>query len=323
MNIYDDNTCPSGWRRTEEKLGKGASGFVYRVCCLDNCNYAIKSPDSLLSPELFQKEADELLRRADLGLYPTIHYIDYATQDIIMDALDLTLEKLLQIYSDPVVQEEITHSLLDLLDRSRENNLIHGDISLRNIMAKVMNPNLVNEKRDHYQSEKEYYDSHNYRFYFIDIGALNDSVPTLKEMLDIDYGSLYMDYDSARITFDYQKTFRDKLNDLFNFEYTDPETGITNLMIYVANNPGIALTLMTRGMDPSLLNQQDHDGNTALIYSTQNDSPFAYEVLLLNGADPTIQNKAGHLAADYVRDPEDWERHKNWLREEIYYNPNL
>lgn len=82
--------------------------------------------------------------------------------------------------------------------------------------------------------------------------------------------------------------------------------GVTNLAVLVGN-PAKLPILETYFDQPDLVrpivNQQDSQGNTALIYAvTHNPNPEVIKFLLENGANPLIRNNQGYSALDYARD---------------------
>lgn len=87
---------------------------------------------------------------------------------------------------------------------------------------------------------------------------------------------------------------------------TNPETGVTNLMILVSDPDKFPLLeeLFRRPEDiQPIVNQQDNQGNTALIYDVANNpSPEIIRFLLRNGANPLIRNNQGYSALDYAKE---------------------
>lgn len=72
-------------------------------------------------------------------------------------------------------------------------------------------------------------------------------------------------------------------------QFTNPKSGITNLMIASAQDliPELQ-TYLSQSID---LNQQDFEGNTALIYAVANNHLQAAELLLDSGANPNLANQ--------------------------------
>lgn len=88
-----------------------------------------------------------------------------------------------------------------------------------------------------------------------------------------------------------------------NLALTNPE-GVTNLMI-LSSNPEKTATLEELNPEEvqSIVNRQDNQGNTALIYAVNhNPNPTLIRYLIRNGADPLIKNNEGYSAFDYARD---------------------
>lgn len=84
---------------------------------------------------------------------------------------------------------------------------------------------------------------------------------------------------------------------------TNPE-GITNLMI-IASHPEDfpLLEKLNPEVVRPIVNQQDDEGNTALIYAVVNNpNPEVIRFLLENGANPLIKNNQGYTALDYAQD---------------------
>ena len=81
---------------------------------------------------------------------------------------------------------------------------------------------------------------------------------------------------------------------------TDPNTGISNLAITAANGPLAQLEVMVDDNPDLNLNQQDLDGNTALIYAIINRQKEHVGLLLDRGADPNLSNNAGGTPLAYA-----------------------
>lgn len=79
----------------------------------------------------------------------------------------------------------------------------------------------------------------------------------------------------------------------------DPNTGISNLAIVAANGPDYQLRWMIDNENVDI-NQQDLDGNTALIYAIVNRQKDHVGLLLDRGADPNLSNNAGGTPLDYA-----------------------
>ena len=79
----------------------------------------------------------------------------------------------------------------------------------------------------------------------------------------------------------------------------DPKTGLSNLLILAANGPlaGLKTVIDTKNLD---LNQQDQDGNTALIYAVVNQKPDHVALLLDRGVDPNLANNGGGTPLAYA-----------------------
>jgi ankyrin repeat protein len=92
----------------------------------------------------------------------------------------------------------------------------------------------------------------------------------------------------------------DLLMNEFDPEIIDPNTGVSNFLILAANGPLNQLRLII-DQDPDLdLNQQDRDGNTALIYAIVNRKPEHVSLLLDRGADPNLANFGGATPLAYA-----------------------
>lgn len=81
-------------------------------------------------------------------------------------------------------------------------------------------------------------------------------------------------------------------------QITNPWTKISNLMIAAANG---AIPRMTEYFQSPLdVDQQDADGNTALLYAVNNNQIEAASILLDNGANPNLANKGGATPLAYA-----------------------
>lgn len=86
---------------------------------------------------------------------------------------------------------------------------------------------------------------------------------------------------------------------------TNPENGVTNLML-LASNPDKFPLMEELFPYPEeirpIVNQQDDQGNTALLYAAANNPhPEVLKFLLQSGANPLIKNDQGYSALDYAR----------------------
>lgn len=87
---------------------------------------------------------------------------------------------------------------------------------------------------------------------------------------------------------------------------TNPETGITNLMILASDPEKLSIIREIENFPQEIrpiVNQEDNQGNTALIYAVaHNPNPEVIKFLLENGANPLIKNNQGYSALDYAQD---------------------
>ena len=81
-------------------------------------------------------------------------------------------------------------------------------------------------------------------------------------------------------------------------QITNPWTKISNLMIAAANG---AVARMTEYLQSPLdVDQQDVEGNTALIYAVNNNQIESASILLDNGANPNLANNGGATPLAYA-----------------------
>jgi hypothetical protein len=297
-------SCPSGWIE-KEHIGRGAFSDIWKACCGDNCNFALKR-NMLGGTTDLKTEAANQAKCANAGLCPKVYYS--SDTEFIMDKLDLPVYKLLDQYKDPVVSELIVRSIFDLLDQLHQIGLVHGDLHLGNIMVKDQNPNV---DPDQQLSEIERYNQHDYRYYFIDLD--DDEVPITTNQLDY---LLLADWDRLILNLtDLERPYLDsiiseKIHQLVDVSVVDTDTGVTNLMILVIN--GMIsypfLWFLLQNISPEIINWQDHEGNTILHHLAALDHTYkipTYKILIDAGADPKIRNHGGFLPVDYEQNPED------------------
>ena len=100
-------------------------------------------------------------------------------------------------------------------------------------------------------------------------------------------------------------------------DITDPDTGITNLMIAAVNYIN-DLDFLKMIYYSNNLNKKDQDGNTALHYAvSQGGDAMKIHDLIMAGADPNIYNNHYETAFDLIEGGIDWARLENqaYLRE--------
>ena len=306
-----DPSCPTGWN--EKKLiGGGSYSTIHKVCCGDNCNFVLKRNRPYETKNL-KKEATAQAKCADAGLCPKVYYS--SKTEYIMDKLDFTVSTLLRQYRDPVVNELIVKSLFDLLDRLHQIGLVHGDLHFANIMVKDENPELerLNEEHNIQMSEIERYNQHNYRYYFIDLSGIQKppgTSPSDDMFLD-DWDLLIGNIRGMGRPY-LDPLILEKMQELIDVSITDPETGVSNLMILVLNHiiSAALLRRLIENISPEVINWQDHEGNTVLHHLAAHryiNSIPTYKMLIWAGADPKIKNHGGYTALDYERNPQDLE----------------
>jgi hypothetical protein len=299
-----DPSCPTGWVE-KEFIGEGSYSTIHKVCCGDNCNFALKRNRPYEKINL-KKEATDLTKCANAGLCPKVHYS--SDDEFIMDKLDLPVYKLFSQYRDPAVNKSIVKSIFDLLDQLHQIGFLHGDLHLGNIMVKDQNPNVDPDRQ---MSEIERYNQHNYRYYFIDISGIE--IPSLIspsedaflddwDLLIIHLNELKRPYLDPLIT--------EKVKELIDPSISDPDTGVTNLMILVVNKlvSNRFIRRLLENVNPDIINQQDYEGNTVLHHVAAQKHPYKtpiYKMLIEAGADPKIKNHGGFLPVDYEQNPED------------------
>jgi hypothetical protein len=300
-NTIVDPSCPTGWI-VKEHIGSGAFSDIWKACCGDNCNFALKR-NQLGENVNLKKEAATLTKCANADLCPKVYYS--SDDEFIMDKLDLPVDELFNQYKDPVVNELIVKSIFDLVDRLHQIGLVHGDPHLGNIMVKDQNPNV---DPDRTLPEIERYNQHNYRYYFIDISGMEipPHINPSNDMFLDDWDLLILALDELGRPY-LDPLISEKIKELVDVSVTDPDTGVTNLMILAINYahiPEVLLRLL-ENISPEIINQQDYDGNTVLHHVAAQGGVYkdpTYKMFLDAGADPKIKNHGGFLSIDYKRD---------------------
>jgi ankyrin repeat protein len=137
------------------------------------------------------------------------------------------------------------------------------------------------------------------------IATSYDNLDIIKELLN--HGAdphIKNNRDEAAFDIARKRGNRNIINYLTDFIYAplvmDPNTGISNLAIVAANGPLDRLINMVDYAPNLNIDQQDRDGNTALIYAIINQKPEHVAFLLDRGADPNLANFAGGTPLAYA-----------------------
>ena len=121
-------------------LGKGGFGEVYKACKHNGQCDAVKFMNiGWFDEELFVKEYNMGLKFASLDIGPKLYSMDLVQYDnkkvgiIKMELLSGVLEDLLKDVTDKNVIDHIIKSLVKLINKMCQHDLIHGDLHANNV----------------------------------------------------------------------------------------------------------------------------------------------------------------------------------------------
>lgn len=127
------------------------------------------------------RELESLNKASKSRLAPKI--IDAWTSlhgiSIVMEKLEIDLEKLILMYKSLEVRTLIMDSVYELFNSLHQIGMLHGDGHLGNIMVISTHPKV---KSSESESEMDVFKSHGYSFYFIDFG---DSTPLGSDIVSL------------------------------------------------------------------------------------------------------------------------------------------
>lgn len=125
------------------------------------------------------RELESLHKASKSGLAPKI--VDAWTSSngisIVMEKLEIDLEKLILMYKSLEVRTLIMDSVYKLFNSLHQIGMLHGDGHLGNIMVISTHPKLKSS-----ESEMDVFKSRKYCFYFIDFG---DSTPIGSDIMSL------------------------------------------------------------------------------------------------------------------------------------------
>jgi serine/threonine-protein phosphatase 6 regulatory ankyrin repeat subunit B len=143
------------------------------------------------------------------------------------------------------------------------------------------------------------------------LAAYNNRVEIVRELLN--YGAdPYLQDEDGLTAYDVAQVNEEEDNEEENEEVinllltvqvdpnlTDRRTGVTNLMILAANGPRMVFDAAIPRINN--IDQQDLEGNTALIHAILNFQKDHVKLLLENGADKNLANNGGAQPIDYAQ----------------------
>lgn len=133
------------------KLDEGEDGYIVHACCGNECKYIVKVIENKHQRSNFlQKVSKEIAMQsefASLGLAPKIldAWMCNSEASIVMEKKDTNLVRLVQaLVSQNKSQQEILRTIdalqdatLALVKKAHQNNLVHKDLHLKNVMVDV------------------------------------------------------------------------------------------------------------------------------------------------------------------------------------------
>lgn len=134
------------------KVDQGEDGYILQACCKDKCKFIVKVIENRNQRSTFlSKVANEISIQnefAGLGLAPKIldAWMCNNEASIVMEKKDMNLVKYVStLVQSGVIPEtsilstidSLQSTLLQLVDKAHQNNLVHKDLHLKNVMVDV------------------------------------------------------------------------------------------------------------------------------------------------------------------------------------------
>lgn len=175
--ISGTDSCDTYWELFYEIGEEGTYGEIWSVCCKGkdlqpNCDHVLKylpyknnnTYGGIINEINIQEKC------SSLGMCPKIidAWICQEGGAIVMSLFEMTAEQMLLKYKSDHIRNIILVNIISLVDRLHTNGIYHGDLHLNNIMVQSQKP--PSPLRGDVLTEKMEYDSHDYKFYFIDFG---------------------------------------------------------------------------------------------------------------------------------------------------------
>lgn len=154
LDIQGKGNTRCNWIK-KEKLGEGAEGAVFNVCCDGNCDYVVKMYSDMSRynfEDKFNKEVNIHSKFANMGVGVPIVEAFFCPDHgayIIMEKRDMTIPQYYIYLKErgfnnedlDIIMGGIIDDLVNMLDFAEEQNLIHNDTHLNNFMLNVNSNN--------------------------------------------------------------------------------------------------------------------------------------------------------------------------------------
>ena len=163
--IYSSEaSCNHQWIVQNPIGTDGTYGEIWSVCCLGDCNHALKYMPyddgiRMNTREDIINEINTQNKCASIGLCPPIQDAWFCETGgaFVMNLYKMTTKQLLLMYDNIVDKQKILAHIITLIDKLHRYGIYHGDLHLDNIMVKILH-------------NKEKYHDYNYDYFFIDFG---------------------------------------------------------------------------------------------------------------------------------------------------------